>query len=42
MKINIEKQQSDKEIFVKVAGEIDAYTAPEASRRASAAFGRKS
>lgn len=29
MKVNIEKQQNDKEIFVSVAGEIDAYTAPK-------------
>ena len=29
MKVNIEKQQNDKEIFVTVAGEIDAYTAPK-------------
>ena len=29
MKVNIEKQQDDKEIFVTVAGEIDAYTAPK-------------
>ena len=30
MKLKIEKQQqSDKEIFVTVAGEIDAYTAPK-------------
>lgn len=28
MKINIEKHQNEKEIFVSVAGEIDAYTAP--------------
>jgi anti-sigma B factor antagonist len=30
MKVNIEKHQSDdKEIFVSVSGEIDAYTAPK-------------
>jgi len=29
MKINIEKHQNDKEIFVNVTGEIDAYTAPK-------------
>jgi anti-sigma B factor antagonist len=30
MKVNIEKYQSDdKEIFVSVSGEIDAYTAPK-------------
>lgn len=28
MKVNIEKQPDDKEIFVSVTGEIDAYTAP--------------
>ncbi|MDR7079650.1 anti-sigma B factor antagonist [Neobacillus niacini] len=29
MKINIEKHQNEKEIFVSVTGEIDAYTAPK-------------
>lgn len=29
MKININKNQSEKEIFVMVEGEIDAYTAPK-------------
>jgi anti-sigma B factor antagonist len=29
MKVNIEKHQDDKEIFVSVSGEIDAYTAPK-------------
>jgi anti-sigma B factor antagonist len=29
MKINIAKYQDDKEIFVSVSGEIDAYTAPK-------------
>ncbi len=29
MKINIEKHQNEMEIFVSVAGEIDAYTAPK-------------
>ena len=29
MKVKIEKQQDDKEIFVTVTGEIDAYTAPK-------------
>jgi anti-sigma B factor antagonist len=29
MKVNIEKHQNDREIFVNVAGEIDAYTAPK-------------
>ncbi|SDN03335.1 anti-sigma factor antagonist [Bacillus sp. OK048] len=29
MKVNIEKQQDDKVIFVTVTGEIDAYTAPK-------------
>lgn len=28
MKVNIEKQPNDKDIFVSVTGEIDAYTAP--------------
>jgi anti-sigma B factor antagonist len=29
MKVNIEKHQNEKEIFVTVTGEIDAYTAPK-------------
>jgi anti-sigma B factor antagonist len=29
MKVSIEEQQNDMEIFVKVTGEIDAYTAPK-------------
>ncbi|MDF2854603.1 MAG: anti-anti sigma factor [Neobacillus sp.] len=29
MKVSIEEIQNDKEIFVKVTGEIDAYTAPK-------------
>lgn len=29
MKINIEEHQSEKDIFVSVSGEIDAYTAPK-------------
>ncbi|WP_342433561.1 anti-sigma factor antagonist [Neobacillus sp. FSL H8-0543] len=29
MKVNIEKQQNDKDIYVTVVGEIDAYTAPK-------------
>jgi anti-sigma B factor antagonist len=29
MKVNIEKHEDDKEIFVSVSGEIDAYTAPK-------------
>ncbi|MEC1520671.1 anti-sigma factor antagonist [Neobacillus niacini] len=29
MKINIEEHQNDKEMFVSVTGEIDAYTAPK-------------
>ncbi|MEH7011258.1 anti-sigma factor antagonist [Neobacillus niacini] len=29
MDINIAKHQNDKEVFVTVAGEIDAYTAPK-------------
>lgn len=29
MKVNIEKQPNDKDIFVSVTGEIDAYTAPK-------------
>ncbi|MFS0774728.1 anti-sigma factor antagonist [Neobacillus sp. 3P2-tot-E-2] len=29
MKVNIEKHEDDKEIFVSVSGEVDAYTAPK-------------
>ena len=29
MKVNIEKHQNEKEIFVSITGEIDAYTAPK-------------
>lgn len=29
MKVNTEKHQNEKEIFVTVSGEIDAYTAPK-------------
>jgi anti-sigma B factor antagonist len=29
MKVSIEEIQNDKEIFIKVTGEIDAYTAPK-------------
>ena len=29
MKVNIEKHEDNKEIFVSVSGEIDAYTAPK-------------
>ncbi|MFB3169952.1 anti-sigma factor antagonist [Neobacillus sp. 179-C4.2 HS] len=29
MKVNIEKHENDKEIYVSVSGEIDAYTAPK-------------
>jgi anti-sigma B factor antagonist len=29
MKVNIEKHQNEKEVFVSVTGEIDAYTAPK-------------